>query len=179
MPNTPRDAPEVRLRSNARAPRRKACCISRLWRADLVAVTRSATNLCSDCSPRPSVLERKVVAHRHAASCSETTGDSRIKIAAESGWRSSHTASSSTHSQPGGDSRSLGPRMQNLLRSIAPLGCLIGMPLMMIVMGRNSRKRDTEPTNNTTGAPQPEITELRTEIDRLRAEIATQPRIHQ
>lgn len=60
--------------------------------------------------------------------------------------------------------------MQSLLLGLAVLACPIGMGVMMWMMGRGQNKT----AGDTGGQEQAQVEQLRTEIDQLKAERATQ-----
>lgn len=60
--------------------------------------------------------------------------------------------------------------MQTLLLGLTALACPVGMGAMMWMMMRGGNKN----TGDTSGQRQQQVEQLRTEIDQLRAERATQ-----
>jgi hypothetical protein len=57
--------------------------------------------------------------------------------------------------------------MDKLLTALPALGCVIGMPLMMVIMMRGRGSHDNAPQNDASEAAQ-----LRAEVHQLRKEVA-------
>jgi hypothetical protein len=67
--------------------------------------------------------------------------------------------------------------MDRLIALLPALGCIVGMPLMMLMMARGSRTTTdrSEPAPDAHETAGTEIAQLRAEVDRLRQEVATAP----
>ena len=62
--------------------------------------------------------------------------------------------------------------MQSLLLTLAVLACPVGMGLMMVLMMRGGRRNSNGGQTTTVSGTEREVAELRSEVERLKADRA-------